>query len=224
MRFGSRSGRASAVLLTLTLAAASAEAHMSLLPRSATAGTPVKLDFRAFHGCQDRPTISVTVKIPDGFLLPAPQVKPGWQLSTKSAPYASNFQIGDRVVTEGFSEITWSGGSLPADYMDDFSIAGMMPQRPGEKLVFPVTQGCLAADGKGTEYRETALNIKLEPQPEEAGGKAPAASSPEDKDGASAATGEGDAAAPSAGPSAGLILAGLALVLSVVALLRSRRW
>lgn len=225
MPFGSRIGRASVFLLVLTCAA-SAEAHLTLLPRSATAGTPVKLDFRAFHGCQDRPTTSVTVKIPDGFILPAPQVKTGWQMTTKSAPYASTFQIGDRMVTEGFTEVTWSGGSLPADYMDDFSIAGMLPQRPGEKLAFSVVQGCTAKDGKGTEYRDSTLEIKLEPQGGETGATdtAPAASGPADAAGGPADAGEEGAAGPSAGPSASLILSGLALALSVVALVRSRRW
>lgn len=204
----------------LSLTAASADAHMTLLPRSATAGTPAKLDFRAFHGCQDRPTISVTVKIPEGFLLPAPQAKAGWTISTKSAPYSSTFQIADRLVEEGFTEVTWSGGSLPADYMDEFSIVGMLPQRPGEQLTFPVIQGCLAADGKATEQREFALSISLEAQPE---GGAAAASPAGERDADTGDGGKPGQEAPT-GSRTSLILSGLALVLSLVALLRGRRW
>jgi uncharacterized protein YcnI len=208
-----------AVAAVLFLAGA-AQAHVTVVPRSAPAGTPAKLDFRVFHGCGDRPTIRLTVKIPDGFILPAPQVKPGWKISTKSAPYAATFQVGDRMVKEGFTEVTWSDGLLPADYTDDFSIAGMLPQRPGEQLTLPAVQECPAADGKGTESREFAPTVKLEAQPEpaKAGDKAAPQGEPAKEPGSETPSTVG-------GPSSALIVGGLALLLSIVALVRTmRRW
>jgi uncharacterized protein YcnI len=129
------------VLSLALLSAGAAEAHVDVVPNSASTGDFAKLFFRVYHGCDNAPTVRVTVHIPDGITVPRPQVKAGWEISTKSTQYAKPVQMGGKPFSQGFNEITWTGGSVGADYMDDFPIGALMPQTPG-KYRFLVTQQC----------------------------------------------------------------------------------
>jgi uncharacterized protein YcnI/copper(I)-binding protein len=128
----------------VTLAAASAFAHVTLEVREARAGAPYKATLRIPHGCDGTATLKVRAQIPEGVIAVKPMPKSGWQLETvkgkydKSYPYYHGQQL-----TEGVKEIVWSGGKLPDEYYDEFVFSGFLAGdlKPGP-LYIPVTQEC----------------------------------------------------------------------------------
>jgi uncharacterized protein YcnI len=118
-----------AILAALSVGVASA--HVVVAPNRVPAGDYPKLFFRVYHGCGMHPTTRLTIQVPDGFKLVRPQPKPGWEIATKSAPYREPAMMEGMKVTEGFNEVTWSGGTIPPMFMDDFSLTAQAPKRPG---------------------------------------------------------------------------------------------
>ena len=45
-------------------------------------------------------------------------------------------------VTDVVGSVTWSGGTFPDYAYEQFEIRMMLPDTPGERLDFPVHQGC----------------------------------------------------------------------------------
>jgi uncharacterized protein YcnI len=190
--------------LATLLLAVPARAHIEVEPTSAVAGEFAYLRFLVYHGCQGAATNKVTIKIPDGVTLVRPQVKTGWTIQTVSAPYKEPIDAGREKITEGFVEITWEGGPLPKEYTDDFSIVARMPYQPGEDATFLARQFCV--DKPAPE--EFAPGVHL---------VAPA--------GDAAAEGGGKAEAQGDGvlPVVSVVLAGIALLVSLGAWLAARR-
>jgi uncharacterized protein YcnI len=110
------------------LAASSASAHVVLAEPSAKAGSAYVGTFRVTHGCDGSPTTALRIEIPEGIASARPQPKPGWTLNKA--------RDGGRVTA-----ITWSGGHLPSDEFDEFSVMLKLPKDAG-RLVFPATQTC----------------------------------------------------------------------------------
>ncbi len=134
---------ARACALVLALPPATALAHMVVEPAEAPAGDYFKAAFRVTHGCQGTPTVSVTIRIPEGVLGAKPQVKPGWTIEIKTRPVDPPVDLGHGVVLrETAREITWRGGSLPNAYFDEFALTMRMPDKPGATLLFPSIQTC----------------------------------------------------------------------------------
>jgi len=117
-----------------------AKAHVDVHPHSAPAGDFELLRFVVYHGCAQGPTTRITVKIPEGVVLVRPQVKPGWEISTVTGKYAEPLQAGEQTVDEGFTEVTWSGGAVPAFYTDEFTILARMPLQ--KRAIFLAQQYC----------------------------------------------------------------------------------
>ncbi|MGN6149445.1 MAG: YcnI family copper-binding membrane protein [Rhizomicrobium sp.] len=125
--------RIPAIAAGFVLAATSASAHVVLTQTSAKGGSSAVAAFRVTHGCDGAPTTALRIAIPESVVSARPQPKPGWTLSLD--------RNGDRVTA-----ITWSGGTLPSDEFDEFSVLLKLPKDAGP-LVFPATQTC----GKGVE-------------------------------------------------------------------------
>lgn len=126
--------RAELALAILLAAAAPASAHVTLAQPDAKAGSHSVITFQIGHGCADSPTTALRIEIPQNVTLANPQPKPGWTLTIDHA-------------AKRVSAITWSGGSLPADEFDEFSVMMKLPA-DAEPLTFPATQTC----AKGTEH------------------------------------------------------------------------
>ena len=58
---------------------------------------------------KDIPTVSLRLIIPSGLSYVTPTVKPGWKIDIKKEGDAAK-------------EITWSGGVIPPDQRDDFTV------------------------------------------------------------------------------------------------------
>ena len=104
----------SAAVAAVSLAASfDALAHVTLETQQAVAGSTYKAVLRVGHGCDGSPTTAIRVRIPEGMIAVKPMPKPGWELTTKEAPYAKPVQYFESTLTSGVAEIAWTGGSLP---------------------------------------------------------------------------------------------------------------
>lgn len=133
---------ASAALATV-LAAVPAFAHVTLEVPQAAVGSTYKAVLRIPHGCGTEATNTVRVQIPEGFYNVKPMPKAGWTLETVTGPYAQPYDNHGTQLTEGVTEIVWSGGDLPNEWYDEFVFRGTFAGtlEPGN-FYFPTIQQC----------------------------------------------------------------------------------
>jgi uncharacterized protein YcnI len=148
-------------------------AHITLERSEAPAGSTYKAVLRVPHGCDGSATTVIRVQIPDGMIAVKPMPKPGWKLETTVTAYAKPVKYFEDTLTEGVTEISWSGGNLPDAWYDEFVFRGQLPDKPGT-IYFPVVQECetgverwidIPAAGKSSDDYETpAPALKLTPK------------------------------------------------------------
>ncbi|HEY4199565.1 MAG TPA: DUF1775 domain-containing protein [Devosiaceae bacterium] len=128
-------------------------AHITLETASAPVGSTYKAVLRVPHGCDGAPTTAIRVRLPAGFVDAKPMPKAGWTLNTVSGAYASPVNNHGAPVTEGVTEIDWTGGNLPDAFYDEFVLRGTLADSlaTGTKLYFPVVQECGAAADRWIE-------------------------------------------------------------------------
>ncbi|MVA99330.1 DUF1775 domain-containing protein [Nitratireductor sp. CAU 1489] len=133
---------------------ASASAHATLERQEAAVGGGYKAVVRISHGCDGKPTTTVRVKIPEGVVSAKPMPKPGWTLEKVRASYAKTYEFYGHPISEGITEVTWSGGSLADDEYDEFVFSAFLTTDlpVGEVLYFPVVQEC--PDGAAERWIE----------------------------------------------------------------------
>jgi uncharacterized protein YcnI len=124
------------------IAAPAAAAHVTANPSTAPGGSVSKIQFQVGHGCEGSPTTTVTVRIPAGVGNVKPEVEPGWSITTEEGKLPEPVEVFGETVTEGVTEVTWSGSSLADDQFTDFGISMLLPDKAGETLYFPVVQRC----------------------------------------------------------------------------------
>jgi uncharacterized protein YcnI len=139
--------RAALAAATFVALALPAFAHVTLETRQAEIGASYKAVLRIPHGCGTQATQTVRVQIPEGFFNAKPMPKSGWTLQTLTGPYQHSYMNHGSAVTEGVTEIVWSGGNLPNEYYDEFVFTGTFADNlePGP-FYFPTLQEC--ADGE----------------------------------------------------------------------------
>jgi len=145
----------------LMLSAAPAFAHATFEKGEAAVGSTYKAVLRVPHGCDGNATTSVKVQIPEGFFSVKPMPKAGWELTTVKGPYQNTYESHGSKVTEGVTEITWSGGNLPDEFYDEFVFRGTIAAslEVGSTLYFPAVQICTTGEA-------TWIEIPVEGQPE----------------------------------------------------------
>jgi periplasmic copper chaperone A len=166
-------GAAGAVVFTCA-----ASAHVTLETREAPVGAPYKAVLRVPHGCDGAATIALRVRVPEGMIAVKPMPKPGWKIETVSGKYPKTYSyFHGAKLSEGVVEVSFSGGSLPEAYYDEFVFTGFIAGdlEPGTVLYFPVVQECekgvhrwieIPAAGKSSgDYPEPAPALKLQPKP-----------------------------------------------------------
>jgi periplasmic copper chaperone A len=166
-------GAAGAVVFTCA-----ASAHVTLETREAPVGAPYKAVLRVPHGCDGAATVALRVRVPEGMIAVKPMPKPGWKIETVSGKYPKTYSyFRGAKLSEGVVEVSFSGGSLPDAYYDEFVFTGFIAGdlEPGTALYFPVVQECekgvhrwieIPAAGKSSgDYPEPAPALKLQPKP-----------------------------------------------------------
>ena len=112
------------------VAAPVAQAHVTLQPSEASAGSFTVLDIRVPNESEDTATTKVDVQVPEGFESARYQPVPGWDAEVTVE--------GDRV-----TQITWTGdgesGKIDPGEFVDFPISVRIPEAEGP-LTFPALQ------------------------------------------------------------------------------------
>lgn len=166
-------GTAGAVVLFV----AASSAHVTLEKREAQVGAPYKAVLRVPHGCEGAATIAIRIRVPEGMIAVKPMPKPGWKIDTVKGKYPKTYTyFHGAKLSEGVTEISFSGGSLPDDYYDEFVFTGFLAGelKAGQTLYVPVVQECekgihrwieIPAAGKSSgDFPEPAPALNLLPK------------------------------------------------------------
>ena len=134
------------LLLAAALAVGSAsvaQAHVTFESAEAPVGSTWKAVLRVPHGCEGEATLKVRVQIPEGVIAVKPMPKAGWTLETVEGKYAQSYDYYGTPMTEGVTEIVWTG-DLPDAFYDEFVFRAMVTSglEAGSDLHFPVVQEC----------------------------------------------------------------------------------
>lgn len=144
---------------------APASAHAVLERKEAAPNAAYRGVVQIMHGCDGRPTTRVSVTVPEGVTGAKPMPKPGWTISTVKSAYARAYPSFHGQVSEGVTRITWSGGSLPDDQVDEFTFFARISDAfaPGATIYFPVEQDCTEGSYRWSEVPaegESARGLK----------------------------------------------------------------
>ena len=167
--------RTAALAATIMLAmTGAATAHVTLETAEAPAGSYYKAVMRVGHGREGSPMREMRVKVPDGMVSVKPMPKPGWEVSTVIGKLATPYESHGKTITEGVTEVRWTGGKLLDEHYDEFVFRGQLPDRAGETLYVPIVQICEkgesrwieipAAGQKSDDLKEPAPALRLTPK------------------------------------------------------------
>jgi uncharacterized protein YcnI len=140
-----RHALASATLLgALALPAAAAQAHVTVQPNTAAAGSYVVEDVRVPNETDDAVTTKVAVQFPEGFAEASYQTVPGWTVKVVKEKLATPVQTDDGEVTEGIKTMTWTAtskadGIAPGQFQD-VPLSVQIPGKAGDTLTFKALQ------------------------------------------------------------------------------------
>lgn len=171
MSFAPRAARTAAVTLgacaLVVGGAGAASAHVSVTPSSTAAGSYSVLTFSVGHGCGTSPTTRLTVQLPEQILSVTPTVNPNWTIEKKMAELESAVDDGhggER--TERVAEVVYTARTpLPDGMRDTIALQMPLPEKAGEKLVFPVIQTCEKGETAWTQTYEEGQDEPESPAP-----------------------------------------------------------
>ena len=125
---------------------AAASAHVTLQPGEAAAGSFSKLDVRVPNERDNRGTIKVDVRFPDGFYFLSYQKVPGWTARVYKRKLDRPVDLGGFSVDERYTRIVWRARKPKRDRIapgqfQDFPLSVRVPDgAPGAELVFRAFQ------------------------------------------------------------------------------------
>jgi uncharacterized protein len=203
---------------------ATADAHVTLQPNEAAAGSFTRLDVRVPTERDDASTTKVDVQFPPGFAEASYEPVPGWNVKVTKEKLATPIKTDDGEVTEGVKQITWTAKSkadgIPPGAFQDFGLSVQVPGKAGDQLTFKALQTYSSGEvvrwigAKGSDTPAPIVSVTSDTS------AAPAATP--------AATAAATPAATSSDSSNGLAITALivgilGLIAGVLALLASRR-
>jgi uncharacterized protein YcnI len=135
---------ASAATLSALAVPAVAQAHVTVQPSTAPAGSFVVEDVRVPNETDDAITTKVAVQFPEGFAEASYQTVPGWTVKVVKEKLATPVKTDDGEVTEGIKTMTWTakskaGGIAPGQFQD-FPLSVQIPGKAGDTLTFKALQ------------------------------------------------------------------------------------
>lgn len=143
-------GAGAALAAGLVLAAPlAASAHVTVSPDAGTAGGSDVLTFAFSHGCDESPTTSLRVTIPDGLTSVSPTIEAGWSVDVERDP-------DDGLV----SEVTFTTDEpIPSGLRAAVSLGvGYADDAAGQTLTFPVEQTCVEGATDWSEVAEEGVD------------------------------------------------------------------
>jgi uncharacterized protein YcnI len=135
---------ASAATLGVLALPLAAQAHVTVQPKTAAAGSYVVEDVRVPNETDDAVTTKVAVQFPEGFAEASYQTVPGWSVKVVKEKLATPVKTDDGEVTEGVKTITWTAtskadGIAPGQFQD-FPLSVQIPGKAGDTLSFKALQ------------------------------------------------------------------------------------
>jgi periplasmic copper chaperone A len=124
---------------------AAAQAHVTLQPKTAVAGSYTVLDVRVPNERDNASTVKVDVQFPDGFPAASYQPVSGWNVKVIKKQLAKPIQTDDGPITEGVDRMIWTGSGKglgkigPGQFMD-LPISVQIPGKAGTTLTFKALQ------------------------------------------------------------------------------------
>lgn len=216
-----------ALLAVALLAPAAAEAHVTLQPNEAPEGAYTVLDVRVPNETDNANTTKVAVQFPEGFGEVSYQAVPGWEVEVVHDKLKKPIETDDGPVTEGVSEVIFSGGKLAPGEFQDFPLSVQIPGKAGEELTFKAVQ--TYDDGEvvrwigAPETEHPAPQVLVTPPQEEGAATATAADTAEGTAAASSTESASSGSDDKGLAIAALVVAVLALLIAAVAVLGTRR-
>ena len=131
-------------------------AHVTLETREAPVGAPYKAVLRVPHGCDGAATIAVRVRVPEGMIAVKPMPKPGWKIETVTGKYPKTYSyFHGAKLSEGVTEVSFTGGNLPDAYYDEFVFAGFLAGdlEAGKMLISRWCRNASAAFIAGSKFQ-----------------------------------------------------------------------
>jgi len=130
--------------LALSLGAPPAAAHVMFTTMGAVPGAAQEKTLILGHGCgADDPTVTLRLRMPPGVVDVTPKAAAGWKVETVTGPYDKAVIYKGAELSEGVTEIVWSGRLDPhAKGAFSFAFGLADSAATGERLVFPAVQQC----------------------------------------------------------------------------------
>jgi uncharacterized protein YcnI len=146
------SSRLGALAAAFIAVSSLAHAHVSFENGQAVPNSTYKATLRIPHGCEGKPTLKLRVRIPEGIVAVKPMPKAGWKLETTKGSYVKAYQVQGEAVSEGVTDIVWTG-SLDDGHYDEFVFQARFTDayQPGATVYFPIVQEC---DGAVEEWTQ----------------------------------------------------------------------
>jgi uncharacterized protein YcnI len=123
---------------------ATADAHVTVQPKQATAGSFTRLDVRVPTERDDASTVKVAVQFPPGFAEASYEPVPGWNVQVTKEKLAQPIKTDDGEVTGGVKQITWTAkgraDGIPPGGFQDFGLSVQVPGKAGDQLTFKALQ------------------------------------------------------------------------------------
>jgi uncharacterized protein YcnI len=151
-------------LALVVLVAGPAAAHVEVDPASVPKGSTTSFSFRVPTEKDNASTVGLEVTFPTDHPIPSVSVlvKPGWTFTVEKTPLPKPVQTESGEVTEAVSKITWTGGQIPPDGYDLFTVfAGPMPKNVNQ-LEFKAAQ--TYSDGDVVQWIEPTVKGGAEPE------------------------------------------------------------
>ncbi|MCL3837343.1 YcnI family protein [Aeromicrobium duanguangcaii] len=171
MSFAHHAARTAALTLgssaLVVAAAGAASAHVSVTPSSTAAGSYAVLTFSVGHGCGTSPTTRLAVQLPEQVLSVTPTVNPNWTVEKTMEKLESPASDGHgSEQTERVAEVVYTARTPLADGLrDTIALQLPLPEKEGEKLVFPVIQTCEEGETAWTQTYEEGQDEPESPAP-----------------------------------------------------------
>lgn len=129
-------------VFALIVSASAAFSHPTLTQRSAPADSYFRASFTVPHGCDGAATTKVSIWLPESVVQARPMVKPGWKIEIQRVKLEKELEGPHGYkITHRVAKVIFSGGNLPDDHFDEFTLSLRLPKEAGT-LYFPVEQVC----------------------------------------------------------------------------------
>jgi uncharacterized protein YcnI len=151
-------------LALVAFVAGPAAAHVEIDPESAPKGSTTSFSFRVPTEKDNASTVGLEVTFPAGHPIPSVSVlvKPGWSFTVEKTPLPKPIKTEFGEVTEAVSKITWTGGQIPPDGYDLFTVLGGPLPKNVNQLEFKASQ--TYSDGEVVQWIEPTVKGGAEPE------------------------------------------------------------